>query len=79
MRCDPCIIYKCVQVVYSSILTIITVIDYIQSVVGDVIPGTDSVKLQIQRPEIRVRDPQTDEIIDSVHSDVPDLLSLHGR
>ncbi|KAJ5815565.1 hypothetical protein N7474_007342 [Penicillium riverlandense] len=54
------------------------VIDYIQSVVGDIIPGTDHVQLQIQRPDIRVRDPQTDAIIESIRSDVPDLLSLHG-
>jgi hypothetical protein len=53
--------------------------DYIQSVVGDIIPGTDNVHLQIQRPDIRVRDPQTNAIIDSIRSDVPDLLSLHGK
>ncbi|KAJ5224227.1 uncharacterized protein N7469_007730 [Penicillium citrinum] len=54
------------------------VIDYIQSVVGDIIPGTDSVRLQIQRPGIRIRDPQTNTIVDSTQSDVPDLVSLHG-
>lgn len=46
---------------------------------GDIIPGTDHVHLQIQRPDIRVRDPQTNAIIDSIRSDVPDLLSLHGK
>lgn len=68
--------------VHCSVLPILIsypVIDYIQSVVGDIIPGTDHVHLQIQRPDIRVRDPQTDAIIDSVRSDVPDLLSLHGK
>ncbi|KAJ5938840.1 NAD(P)-binding protein [Penicillium verhagenii] len=54
------------------------VIDYIQSVVGDIIPGTDEARTQIQRPDIRVRDPQTDTIVESIRSDVPDLLSLHG-
>ncbi|KAJ5101160.1 hypothetical protein N7456_007212 [Penicillium angulare] len=54
------------------------VIDFIQSVVGDIIPGTDNVKLQIQRPDIRVRDPQTNAIIDTIQSDVPDLLTLQG-
>ncbi|KAJ5945492.1 NAD(P)-binding protein [Penicillium verhagenii] len=54
------------------------VIDYIQSVVGDIIPGTDDARTQIQRSDIRVRDPQTDRIIESIRSDVPDLLSLHG-
>lgn len=46
---------------------------------GDIIPGTDSVRLQIQRPGIRIRDPQTNTIVDSTQSDVPDLVSLHGK
>ena len=35
-------------------------------------------KAQIQRPEIRIRDPKTNEIVDHITSDVPDLLSVHG-
>ncbi|PCG90708.1 Hypothetical protein PENO1_097740 [Penicillium occitanis (nom. inval.)] len=54
------------------------VIDYVQSVVGDVVPGTDHVHLELQRPEVGLRDPETGSIIDTVRSDVPDLLSLHG-
>lgn len=46
---------------------------------GEIIPGTDHAHFQIQRPDIRVRDPQTNEIIDSIRSDVPDLVSLHGE
>lgn len=46
---------------------------------GDIIPGTDNARFQIQRPDIRVRDPQKDAIIESIRSDVPDLLSLHGK
>ncbi|PYI09587.1 oxidoreductase [Aspergillus sclerotiicarbonarius CBS 121057] len=53
-------------------------IDYVQSVVGDVIPGTDQVHTQIQRPRIRILDPQTGTIVETMDSDVPDLLSLHG-
>jgi hypothetical protein len=54
------------------------VIDYVQSVVGDVVSGTDHVHWQLQRPEIGLRDPETGNIIDTIRSDVPDLLSLHG-
>lgn len=34
--------------------------------------------LGLQRPEVGLRDPRTGNIIDTVRSDVPDLLSLHG-
>lgn len=54
------------------------VIDYVQSVVGDVVAGTDEARTQIQRPRIRIRDPQTQKIVEEVDSDVPDLLSVHG-
>lgn len=54
------------------------VIDYVQSVVGNVVVGTDEVRTQIQRPRIRIRDPQTREFVEEVDSDVPDLLSVHG-
>lgn len=56
----------------------ISVIDYVQSVVGDVVPGTDHVHLGLQHPEVGLRDPQTGNIIETVRSDVPDLLNLHG-
>ncbi|KAK3306140.1 putative oxidoreductase [Chaetomium strumarium] len=55
------------------------VIDYVQSVVGELVPGSVHTHLQLQRPEVRVRDPaQNDRIVDTIRSDVPDLLSLHG-
>lgn len=54
------------------------VIDYVQSVVGDVVPGTDHVHLGLQHPEVGLRDPGSGNIIETVRSDVPDLLSLHG-
>ncbi|KAA8643994.1 hypothetical protein EYZ11_006592 [Aspergillus tanneri] len=54
------------------------VIDWVQSVVGDIIPGTDHVHFQIQRPDIRVKDSKTGTFVESFQSDVPDLLSLHG-
>lgn len=61
-----------------SLINLTPVIDYVQSVVGDVISGTDHVHLGLQRPEVGLRDPETGNIIDTVRSDVPDLLSLHG-
>ena len=54
------------------------VIDYVQSAVGNVVVGTDEARTQIQRPRIRIRDPQTREFVEEVDSDVPDLLSVHG-
>ncbi|OKL60079.1 hypothetical protein UA08_04941 [Talaromyces atroroseus] len=53
-------------------------IDWVQSVVGDVVPETEHVHFQLQHPEIRVRDPRTGELVEKFASDVPDLLSLHG-
>ncbi|RJE18091.1 hypothetical protein PHISCL_09571 [Aspergillus sclerotialis] len=54
------------------------VIDFVQSVVGDIIPGSESVHFQNQRPEVRIRDPQSGSIIETIRSNVPDLISLHG-
>jgi hypothetical protein len=55
------------------------VIDFIQIVVGDFIPGSAHPHFQLQRPTIPLRDPATNEIVDKVKSNVPDLLSLHGK
>lgn len=52
--------------------------DTVLSVVGDLEPGSVQSKLQLQRPDVRVRDPSTNKIIKTVKSDVPDLISLHG-
>lgn len=48
------------------------------SAVGELDPASVQAKTQIQRPNVRIRDPATNEIIDKVVSDVPDLLSLNG-
>jgi predicted dehydrogenase len=58
---------------------IATALDTLLSVVGDVDPATVQAKTQIQRPEIRIRDPATNEIVDTVSSDVPDYLSFNAR
>ncbi|KFG87197.1 putative oxidoreductase [Metarhizium anisopliae] len=55
------------------------VFDFVQSVVGDVVPETTGSRLQLQRRRVRVRDPQNGEVVETVRSNVPDLLYLHGR
>ncbi|SPQ24234.1 fc8ca640-7c5f-46e2-a4a9-268dcf486eb1 [Thermothielavioides terrestris] len=55
------------------------VIDFVQSVVGELVPGTVHTHFQLQRPEVRIRDPaRNNQIVETIRSDVPDLLSLHG-
>lgn len=51
--------------------------DQIQHVLGE-FTKIDS-KLQIQRPEVKVRDPATNTIAETVQSDVPDLLFAIGH
>ncbi|KAH8693498.1 hypothetical protein GQ44DRAFT_554500, partial [Phaeosphaeriaceae sp. PMI808] len=52
--------------------------DFVLSVLGEIDPETVSTKLQLQRPEVRVRDSSTKQIVEKVTSNVPDLLSLHA-
>lgn len=53
--------------------------DYVQAAIGEVLKETLHVHTQLQRPDVRIRDPAQDNaIVDTVRSDVPDLLSLHG-
>ncbi|KAF2497122.1 NAD(P)-binding protein [Lophium mytilinum] len=54
------------------------IIDLVQSVLGDLVPDSVAARLQLQRPDVRIRNPKTDEIVETVRSDVPDLVSLHG-
>lgn len=54
-------------------------LDTLLSVIGDVDAATVQAKTQIQRPEIRIRDPPANEIIETVKSDVPDFLSFNAR
>lgn len=55
------------------------VFDFVQSVVGEVSSETIQSRLQLQRPDVRIRDIRTGEIVETVKSDVPDLLFLHGK
>lgn len=52
--------------------------DFVQSVIGEIDPTSVHAKTQLQRPNVRVKDPSTGEIVENITSDVPDLLSLHG-
>jgi predicted dehydrogenase len=54
------------------------VFDFVLSVVGELDPASVSSRAQLQRPDIRVRDASTNEIVEHMTSDVPDLLSIHG-
>ncbi|KAK7184948.1 hypothetical protein DPSP01_002777 [Paraphaeosphaeria sporulosa] len=53
-------------------------LDTVLSVVGDLESSSVHSQLQLQRPNVRVRDPSTNKIIKTIRSDVPDLISLHG-
>ncbi|KAF1848821.1 NAD(P)-binding protein, partial [Cucurbitaria berberidis CBS 394.84] len=53
-------------------------LDLVLSVVGDLDVTSVQSKTQLQRPQVRIRDPSTGEIVENITSDVPDLLSLHG-
>lgn len=50
--------------------------DYVQSVIGETVDAHSH--LQLQRPEMRLRDPTTNTIVKTVTSDVPDLITVTG-
>ncbi|XPS77922.1 hypothetical protein M3J09_009945 [Ascochyta lentis] len=54
-------------------------LDTLLSVVGDVVVSTVQAKTQIQHPNVRIRDPSKNEIVEQMTSDVPDLLSFNAR
>lgn len=57
-------------------LTPIKVFDYVQSVIGEAVELQS--KLQLQRPNMKLRNPSTDSIVKTVKSDVPDLITVTG-
>lgn len=67
----PCRPYK----TESAVLTH-TVFDQVQHVLGDI--SNLKTRVQIQRPEVKLRDPATDKIVETVTSDVPDLVFTAG-
>ncbi|CAG5155919.1 uncharacterized protein ALTATR162_LOCUS3901 [Alternaria atra] len=54
------------------------VLDFVLSVVGQLDPPSIHSKAQIQRPNVRIRDPTTMQIVENTTTDVPDLLSVHA-
>lgn len=56
-----------------------SVMDAVESAVGDFIPGTAHAHTQLQVPDVPIIDPGTGEVVETIRSDVPDLLSLHGE
>lgn len=55
-----------------------SVLDFVLSVVGQLDPSSIHSKTQIQRPNIRIRDSTTKQIVENATSDVPDLLSVNA-
>jgi hypothetical protein len=54
----------------------VVVFDFVQEAVGQTVDV--QAHFQLQRPEAKVRDPKTNEIIQTVKSDVPDLITTIG-
>lgn len=52
------------------------VFDYVQSVIGQAADAHS--QLQLQRPEMKLRDPATNNVVKTVTSDVPDLITVTG-
>lgn len=52
------------------------VFDYVQTVLGEAIELHS--RLQLQRPEVKLRDPSTNNIVGTTVSDVPDLVIVTG-
>lgn len=50
--------------------------DYVQSALGETINLYS--RFQLQRPEVKLRDPSTNKIIGTTLSDVPDLINVMG-
>jgi len=54
------------------------VLDIVLSIVGRLDAQSVYSKSQIQRPNIRIQDPQTKQTVEEVTTDVPDFLAVHG-
>ena len=54
----------------------VTVFDTIQSVIGEV--DDINTRLQLQRPQVKLRDPATGKVVDTTTSNVPDLIIATG-
>lgn len=54
-------------------------LDTLLSAIGDVDCSTVQARAQIQRPNVRIRDPVSISIVETVKSDVPDLVSFNAK
>ncbi|KAF2267238.1 putative oxidoreductase [Lojkania enalia] len=63
-----------------NLVTIILahLLDFVCSAIGELEPGSVRTKFQRQRPNIGIKDMKSGKIVETVLSDVPDLLLLHG-
>jgi hypothetical protein len=53
-------------------------LDFVLSIVGEPDPETLFSRLQLQRPETSIKDPETGAVTEIVQSNVPDLVTLNG-
>ncbi|KAL1892594.1 hypothetical protein Sste5346_006879 [Sporothrix stenoceras] len=53
-------------------------LDSVESTIGNFIPGTVQSHTQLQSPDIKIIDPASKEVVETVRSNVPDLLSING-
>jgi hypothetical protein len=53
--------------------------DTVESTVGTYIPGTVQAHTQLQSLEATIIDPATRDVIETVRSNVPDLITVHGE
>ncbi|CAK7235874.1 hypothetical protein SCUCBS95973_009415 [Sporothrix curviconia] len=63
-----------------NLITILVghLMDVVESTVGTYIPGTVHAHTQLQSPNVAIMDPSTGNIVETIRSNVPDLMSLHG-
>ncbi|USP78990.1 gfo idh moca family protein [Curvularia clavata] len=54
------------------------VLDFVQAAIGRLDTSTIQSKAQLQRPNVLIRDPSTNEFVGETVSNVPDFISLHG-
>lgn len=54
-------------------------LDFTLSALGDFVKGTTVARMQIQRKENKIVDGKTNDIVETVPVDVPDLISVHGQ
>ncbi|KAF2997327.1 hypothetical protein E8E13_002742 [Curvularia kusanoi] len=58
---------------------VVIALDTLLAAIGDIEYSTVQARAQIQRPDVRIRDPSTNSIVETVKSDVPDLITFNAQ